>query len=330
MKIDDVIRKCIEIPGISIKQGKYSAELLMKTKEGKGSMTFFSLFPGMTLAYIFVNSPTWTAPDLHENSSIEKGPLLLNYCVTGRCEMILNNEKFVYVKDGEISLTERFAQKQYVYPRRIYEGMEFFIDMDMLAAESVWIEKEFGIDFRQIVKMYCPEGSTYISTVTKETEEVLKKLWEVFDLPTHFAVMQMKIYACELFSILLNLKDIPQSQACTFFTETQVNIAKRVEKIITSDLRQHHPAWELAQEFSISETSLKNYFRGVYGQNISVYLREARMKKAAELLALTRLSVAEIAEQVGYLNQSKFASVFKKEFGMAPLEYRRQRNLEKK
>ena len=93
-------------------------------------------------------------------------------------------------------------------------------------------------------------------------------------------------------------------------------------------LRLHHPAWELAEYFSISETSLKNYFRGVYGQNISVYLREMRMNKAGELLASTRLSVAEIAAQVGYLNQSKFASVFKKHFGVSPLEYRRTRHLD--
>ena len=44
MKIDDIIRKCIEIPGISIKRSDFSAELLMKTKAGKGSMTFFHLW----------------------------------------------------------------------------------------------------------------------------------------------------------------------------------------------------------------------------------------------------------------------------------------------
>ena len=49
MKIDDIIRKCIEIPGISIKRSDFSAELLMKAKEGKGAMTFFPLFPfGLT------------------------------------------------------------------------------------------------------------------------------------------------------------------------------------------------------------------------------------------------------------------------------------------
>ncbi len=53
MKINDVIKKCIKIPGISIKQAEYSMELILNTKEGKGSMTFFSLFPGLSLAYIF-------------------------------------------------------------------------------------------------------------------------------------------------------------------------------------------------------------------------------------------------------------------------------------
>ena len=106
MKIDDIIRKCIEMPGISIKRSDFCTELLLKEKEGKGSMTFFPLFPGVTIAYIFVNSPTWTAPNFREDSSVEKGPLLLNYCITGRCEIILNNENFVYVKDGEISCSK--------------------------------------------------------------------------------------------------------------------------------------------------------------------------------------------------------------------------------
>ncbi|MCD2491956.1 AraC family transcriptional regulator [Lacrimispora sp. NSJ-141] len=328
MKIDDIIRKCIEVPGISIKRSNFSAELLMKTKEGKGSMTFFPLFPGLTLAYIFVNSQAWAAPNIRKDSSIEKGPLLLNYCVTGRCELILNNENFVYVKDGEISLTERFARKQYVYPRRIYEGMEFFVDIDTLTAQSAWVRKEFDIDFRKIIDIFCPNGNTYISTVTPEVEEILTRLWSLFDVSIPFSISQMKVYALALFSLLQSLHDIPSSQACTFFTETQVDIAKRVEKIITSNLRQHHPAWELAARFSVSETSLKNYFRGVFGQNISVYLREVRMKKAAELLVTTRLSVAGVAEQVGYVNQSKFAAVFKKQFSLSPLEYRRSKNLE--
>lgn len=194
MKIDEIIKKSIEVPGISIKRSEYSAELILKEKDGKGTMTFFPLFPGLTLAYIFINSPTWAAPDFRDNGSIETGPLLLNYCVTGRCELILNNGNFVYVKDGEISLTERFARQQYVYPRRIYEGMEFFIDMDAAAEQSTWIQTEFDIDFHKIRELYCPAGSTYISAISPEIEEILKKLWSLLDISVPLSIMQMKIY----------------------------------------------------------------------------------------------------------------------------------------
>lgn len=133
MQINDIIKKCIEIPGISIHHTSQNATLILNTDEGKGSMTFFPLFPGLTLAYIFVNSPTWPAPDLYavneETNTDIKPPLLLNYCISGRCEMLLNSKNFVYVKEKELSLSECFAQSQYVYPLHIYNGIEFFVDI---------------------------------------------------------------------------------------------------------------------------------------------------------------------------------------------------------
>ena len=46
------------------------------------------------------------------------------------------------------------------------------------------------------------------------------------------------------------------------------------------------------------------------------------MNEAARLLSVTKFPIAEISEQVGYSNQGKFAAVFKKQFGLLPLEYR--------
>ena len=34
MKIDEIIKKSIEIPGISIKRGEFSAELILKERDG--------------------------------------------------------------------------------------------------------------------------------------------------------------------------------------------------------------------------------------------------------------------------------------------------------
>lgn len=54
MNIDEIIRKCVEVPGISIERREYSAGLFLNGKDGKGSVTFFPLFSGLTLAYISV------------------------------------------------------------------------------------------------------------------------------------------------------------------------------------------------------------------------------------------------------------------------------------
>ena len=75
---------------------------------------------------------------------------------------------------------------------------------------------------------------------------------------------------------------IPSARTC--YTATQVRIAKTAEALITENLAVHYSAKELSKRFHISETSLKNYFRGVFGQSYSAYQREIRMKTAASSL----------------------------------------------
>lgn len=85
----------------------------------------------------------------------------------------------------------------------------------------------------------------------------------------------------------------------------------------------------LAKHFGISETSLKNYFRGVYGRGYSELLNEIRMKKAAELILNNSMKISQVSDAVGFATQSRFAKAFKNYYGAAPLEYKRKHNLKK-
>ena len=67
-----------------------------------------------------------------------------------------------------------------------------------------------------------------------------------------------------------------------------------------SDLSVRFTAKDLANEYGISETSLKNYFRSVYGCGYAEYQQKARMQRSCELLAKTDLKVTEIGQTVGY------------------------------
>ena len=55
------------------------------------------------------------------------------------------------------------------------------------------------------------------------------------------------------------------------------------------------------------------------------YLNGVRIDKAKELLGNSDIPIASIGEQVGYIDQSYFSKVFKKNVGESPTAYRRRK-----
>lgn len=80
----------------------------------------------------------------------------------------------------------------------------------------------------------------------------------------------------------------------------------------------------VARQVAMSKNHLSKIFKQQEGQGIWDYLTEIRMRKAKELLATTELKVYQIAEQVGYDNFYYFNKLFKKTFGVTPLEYKKE------
>ena len=108
------------------------------------------------------------------------------------------------------------------------------------------------------------------------------------------------------------------------YTSPQVEIVKEIHKKLISNLQERSTIEELSKEFLINTATLKATFKGIYGQPIGTYMKEYRMKQAAVLLRQTKSTIAEIANQVGYENQSKFSTAFRDVLKITPAEYRKQ------
>ena len=119
--------------------------------------------------------------------------------------------------------------------------------------------------------------------------------------------------------------------------ETKENSADRVkasaEQIETvrrmhDDLLQHPERRvtieELARQYLINPTTLKEVFKEVYGDSLAAHMKEHRLEKAAELLLRTEESISAIAEAVGYDSSSRFSAAFRERYHLLPKEYRRQ------
>lgn len=81
---------------------------------------------------------------------------------------------------------------------------------------------------------------------------------------------------------------------------------------------------ELAKEYLINASTLKQVFKSVYGKPIASYMKEYRINRAKELLRETNDSVLEIAIQLGYQSQSRFSEAFRDYTGMLPTDFRKR------
>jgi two-component system response regulator YesN len=81
---------------------------------------------------------------------------------------------------------------------------------------------------------------------------------------------------------------------------------------------------EVAAQANLSASHFSVVFSQETGQTFKEYLTKIRINKAKELLRMTAIRSADIAYQVGYNDPHYFSSVFKKNTGLSPIEFRSQ------
>jgi AraC family transcriptional regulator len=101
--------------------------------------------------------------------------------------------------------------------------------------------------------------------------------------------------------------------------------ARRVSDRIRHSLSDSVTLSELAASAGLSPYHFLRAFKASMGMPPHSYQLRLRMERARELLATTRLSVTEIAGQVGYDDPGYLARLFRKHYGTTPSAYRRER-----
>ena len=80
----------------------------------------------------------------------------------------------------------------------------------------------------------------------------------------------------------------------------------------------------VARESGLSESQFRRVFEQVIAKSPVDYITTIRLNAARKLLATTEKSVADIAVEVGFFDQSHFIKAFKRERGTTPGRYRRE------
>ena len=120
--------------------------------------------------------------------------------------------------------------------------------------------------------------------------------------------------AVELLLHRFDLIDMPDES----LDEASLRIAKRAKAHLLERFVNPPTITELAKACATNPTTLKQVFKKAYGQTIGAYVRKLRLQRANQLLHDHRLSIAEVAEQVGFRHHGHFSRLFFEAYGFYP------------
>jgi len=80
----------------------------------------------------------------------------------------------------------------------------------------------------------------------------------------------------------------------------------------------------LASKFNMSQSSISTYFKRKTGESIHQYVTKYKMELVEYRLQNTEFTIAEIANQLGYTDESHLTKTFKKYFSLSPKQYRKE------
>ncbi|WMJ86277.1 response regulator transcription factor [Anaerocolumna sp. MB42-C2] len=106
-------------------------------------------------------------------------------------------------------------------------------------------------------------------------------------------------------------------------TNNQADVIYCIKKYIGVNYDKNLSLDALGELVHLHPAYLSKIFKEATDVNLSNYIMEVRMQKAAQLLEQTELQIRKVMEQVGYQKSQYFSKLFKDKYGVTPKEYRR-------
>lgn len=252
--------------------------------------------------------------DKYSNEMFRAGAFFYILVETGTAEFVVDCHSYIVGK-GDMLL---------VAPRMSVKLMKKSSDFGTcgLCMEPFFFDS-LSIGNYVYKRLYNSSHTTYVLRLEdSDTVHIRKTL----DLMSHYLTSD---HPAEMAGSLVNFLLL---QITEIFHSQNVHPAGRVKhsdalfrlfrKLLAENYRKEHELQFYADSLHISQTYQSRVIRQISGKTVNNYIAEALYTDARRLLVFTDLTVKEIAEQLGFSDQSSFGKFFKKKSETSPANFR--------
>nr|WP_291580573.1 AraC family transcriptional regulator [Clostridium sp. UBA6640] len=258
-----------------------------------------------------------------DNSSSKDDILEISYCYSGTGELITFPHKKEYAfKKGQTCIYKALNDVDY-FKFKYDNCKTISIHMNFNTIKNVinpiW-EDKIIIDWQNHINEIFKGEILIIENASRDMKKIAAEI-DNMSINNMLDYMKLKLKIMEFLATFFGEKCNKKSLGDSAKKETEIIIASK--EIISKNLQNTPSVKELACNLNISVYKLQEEFKKITGYTVYEYIKKLRIEKGKGLLKNTDMSVLEIANEVGYENPSKFASVFKQYNKMTPLKYRK-------
>ncbi|WAL59538.1 helix-turn-helix transcriptional regulator [Thermocoleostomius sinensis] len=202
------------------------------------------------------------------------------------------------------------------------------IDINLHTPEQLYqlIGEELENGFSNITELIEASKKSFLGEINLITPAMRLALDQILHCPFIGNTRQIYLTSKCLELIALKLDQLHQENSDTkknlcSLKPDDIDRIYLARDIITKNVDNPPSLIQLSRQVGLNDFKLKSGFREIFGTTVFGYLHRHRMEKARQLLNDRRLNVKEVAQAVGYANQSRFAAAFRKQFGINPKAY---------
>lgn len=172
---------------------------------------------------------------------------------------------------------------------------------------------------------YLLPQDDYILTVAPEAEQPLKTLFnECYDAFLGSFVLERMIYVAQTLHHLLGYLFFNNRAFSPTLRTSRFHSVSGTQDYLRQNLDQRLTLEDMASHAGLSKSHFMRLFKEQTGYSPVDYFIHLKVQRACMLLSVTRQSVYEISQAVGYEDPYYFSRIFKKIVGVSPSRYREQ------
>lgn len=240
--------------------------------------------------------------------------------IDNRLRGIMPDETIAGVNKMELLKLDRTAVEKFLRSGS-YEAVDAFFDTYIEPLGETALSSGIIRNYLLMDIMLITAG--FVKELGGESEQIAGIAPEEL-MVAGYTLKQVKEQAQKILKSAIALRDdLANRQPTALIFEAQTYI-------------QHHyadPAISLNQvaaHVNRSPSHFSTLFSRSTGVDFRDYLTGIRLKKAQELLSTTMLKASEISRQIGYKDPHYFSSIFKKNTGLSPYQFRAQTRAKQK